>query len=175
MDREPVFSPRGPHGACEVAQPIGREYRGLLEGRDKERAGQVRPVMLHAVHIRANAGRVQIAGFGQLVKDPSETSHRPGTAQRETRQANCIERLSAQSRPGVAGQSDVIDLGDRHSGLLQAVSNRSGRKARGILDAIEALLLGRGHELTVADDCGRSVPMVSIDAEDVHVSTTSSS
>src|SRR5439155_21029842 len=107
MDREPVFSPRGPHGACEVAQPIGREYRGLLEGRDKERAGQVRSMVLHAVHIRANAGGVQMAGLGQLVKDPSETSHSPGTAQCETRQAYGVKRLCTQPRPGISWDGDM--------------------------------------------------------------------
>src|SRR5436309_3650263 len=133
------------------------------------------PVVLDAVHIRTNAGRVQIAGFGQLVEDPGETSHRPGTAQREARQANGIERLCAQPRPGISRNGDMVDRGTRNACLLKSVTVRVGRKAGGVLDAIETLLLGRGHELTVADDCGRSVPMVSIDAEDVHVSTTSSS
>src|SRR5438552_14886502 len=175
MNRKPVFSPRGPHGAGEVAQPIGREHRGLLERRDKESAGQMRPVVLDAVHIRANAGRVRTAGLGYLLADPGEMSQSPGTTQRETRQANGIERLCAQSRPRVSWNGDVVNLGNRDAGLTKAVTHRVGRKSRGVLDAIEALLLGRGHELTVADDGGRGVPMVGVDAEDVHAFTTSSS
>src|SRR5205809_6133232 len=120
----------------------------------------MRPVLLDAVHIRANAGGVHIAGLGQLVEYPSETSHRPGTTQRETRQANGIERLCAQSCPRIAWNGDMVDFGNCDACLTKAVTDRVGRKSRGVLDAIEALLLGRGHELTVADDCARSVPVV---------------
>src|SRR5438552_11127158 len=128
----------------------------------------MRPVVLDAVHIRANAGGVHIAGLGQLVEYPSETSHRPGTTECEAREANGIERLCAQPRPGVSWDGDMVDFGNRDACLPKAVTDRVGRKAGGVFDAIETLLLGRGHELTVADDCARSVPVVGVDPEDDH-------
>ena len=40
-----------PHGAGEIAQPVGGKQRGLLKGRNKKRAGQVRLVMLDAMKL----------------------------------------------------------------------------------------------------------------------------
>ena len=45
----------------------------------------------------------------------------------------------------------------------------SARKSGDVLDAPEALLLDGGDELAVADEHGRDVAVVRVDAEDVHV------
>ena len=65
----------------------------------------------------------------------------------------------------------MIDVLGAESCLVQAVADRAVREGRVVLDAGEPLLLDRGDELPVDDECSRSVAVVRIDAEDVHASS----
>jgi hypothetical protein len=58
----------------------------------------------------------------------------------------------------------VVDAGDGHSRLAQAILDRRGRESGPVFDAAEPLLLGRGDELAVDDDRRGGIGMVGIDA-----------
>ena len=72
-DIHPIAPARSPHGAGEIAQPVRREKRGLLEWRDKKCAGQMGLVVLDAMISRANLLRRDVEGLRQGLGNPHET------------------------------------------------------------------------------------------------------
>src|SRR5712692_8165697 len=71
-------------------------------------------------------------------------------------------------RRRVARNADVLDGFDPDSRSLQAILNRLCRKAGAVLHAIEALFLDSGDNSAVFDQRGRRVPVISVNAENVH-------
>jgi hypothetical protein len=59
--------------------------------------------------------------------------------------------------PGLVVEGDVIDLGRRGGAFVQAVVDRVAGEAKVVLLAAEALFLGGGDDLAVADEAGRGV------------------
>ena len=62
----------------------------------------------------------------------------------------------------------MIDICDRNPGSPEAVFNRMRRETGTVLDAVEALFFDSGDQLAVANNRGRGISVVSINAENVH-------
>jgi len=51
---------------------------------------------------------------------------------------------------------------------LQAIADGRRRKTSRVFDAVETLFLDGGNQAAIADDCGGSVPVIGVDAKNVH-------
>ena len=90
-------------------------------------------------------------------------------------------RTGALLRPQLPGEllggrfiiGESIDLIDADSAVLQAESKRFERQTRIVLDAGEALLFGRGDQLTVAQEATGRLVIARGQADDLHPSAPS--
>jgi len=62
----------------------------------------------------------------------------------------------------------MIDFLQLEACFLQAIPNRLRRESRCVFHSIEALFLHSGNEPAVAHDGRRRVPVVRIDAQNIH-------
>jgi len=62
----------------------------------------------------------------------------------------------------------VVDVLQSKAGFSQAISNRSRRKSRRVLHAIEALFFHRRHQRAIAHHGRRRVPVIRINAQNIH-------
>ena len=98
-------------------------------------------------------------------------------AERQVARQQADAALAAE-RPGEGGwlrglerrrARHVVQQGQVDTGFLQAITDRRRGKARGVFHAIEALFFDGGNQLAVANEGGRSVAVVRIDPENVHL------
>jgi hypothetical protein len=92
----------------------------------------------------------------QLLADPER--NRRGERAKTTRRERDIgfeQPLELQERLLV--EDDIVDFLERDLRMLEAITDRVLRIARIVLDACEALLLGRGNNATVDQQRGRAV------------------
>ncbi len=83
--------------------------------------------------------------------------------------AQQVADLAQQMRTAVLVDCDVVDVGEAHAGLAQAIGDGLGGKAGPVLDAAEALLLGGGDQHAVAQDRRGRVAVECVEPEDDHV------
>ncbi len=159
-----------PRGADEIAEPIKSRDRGAVEGCDQGRAGEVRRVVLDIANAFAHVGfgeaehrcnggrqRANSAGIKGAIRERASgpmTCDKPG--------------LAPEVRAHVARNGKAIDLPRFEPGETQTFACRERWKAGAMLDAPEALLFHRGHELAVTHKHGRNVAVIRVQSEDVH-------
>src|SRR6266498_3662693 len=80
------------------------------------------------------------------------------------------QNLLVQVRRRIARDADVIDFFNPNSRRPQTILDRLRGKTRTMLDAIEPLFFDRGNQLTIADDRRGRITVISIYAENDHVS-----
>ncbi len=182
-----------------LAAPVEGHHRRPRERRGVEGARRVRQVVLdevpavRAVGAGAAEPRPQVVGspVGELtgcVDDRGEEERVPrrlplrgrGVCARLQRQGD--RRLVAvvpEEQEGIVRVGDVVNLDEADTGLAQAVVDRvvrqlvggEGDRSLAVLDAGEALLLGRRHHPSVHDQARRGVVVDRVDAERVHPSS----
>ena len=101
---------RSPHGAGEIAQPVGGEQRGLFEGRNKKRAGQMSLVMLDAVELRANLFRSDVKRLRERLGDAHKSGQHLGAFAGKARHLQGVQEFRSEARPGIARNGDVVDF-----------------------------------------------------------------
>ncbi len=171
QDPEAWALPDPPHGRDHVAEAVHREHCGALEGRGEERAGDVSAMVLHEVHPGPDPPTWDREAVGQGGLRPEDLPQvgGPGRGHAASGPARDRERDAApEVGGGVAGEGDVVELLGHQPRLLQAVPDGVKGKGGVVLDSGESLLLGRRDELPVRDEGRRGVPVVGVDAEDVH-------
>ncbi len=72
----------------------------------------------------------------------------------------------------IARDTDVVHIFEPHAGCVQAVTNRLLGKTGAMFDSIEALLFDRGDQSAVFDDCRRSIAVIRVDSENVHLESS---
>ena len=68
----------------------------------------------------------------------------------------------------VAGDTDVVKVGERDTSRLQTVSDGLRRKTGGVFEAIETLFFNSGDQSTIFSDGRRSISVISIYTEYIH-------
>src|SRR6202035_1692665 len=131
-----VSLPGSPHGAGEVAQAVGGEERSLFEGRNEKRARQMRLVMLDAMELRSNLVRCDVKGLREGFGDGDKSRQHFGSLAGKAWHFQGVHELCSETGPGIARDSDVVDLGKRDAGSVQAIADRGGRKSRGVLHTV---------------------------------------
>src|SRR5215467_2531956 len=79
--------------------------------------------------------------------------------------ANEIANLAQKVRAAVLIERDMIHVGQAHAGLTQTIIDGLRGKTRPVLDATEALLLGRSEQLSVAQQRRCRIRVKSVEAE----------
>ena len=101
---------RSPHRAGEIAQPVGREQRGLFEGRNKKRARQMSLVVFDAMEFRANLFRSDVKRLRERFGNSHESSQHFCSLAGKARHLQGVQKFRSQARPGVARDRDVVDF-----------------------------------------------------------------
>src|SRR5271170_3705951 len=128
----------------------------------------MRLVVFNAVKLCREFCRLEIECGGKRLRDASEFYENLGTLASERGHADGVPKLGGQPRVGIAGHGDVMNIGRRETGFLQTIADGSGRESRGVFDTIEAFLFDGGDKAAVADDGGRSVTVIGVDAKNIH-------
>ena len=69
----------------------------------------------------------------------------------------------------IARDSNVVQIFNTDAGGLETVSNRLRRKARRVLEPVEALLFDRSDQLPIADNRRRRIAVIRINTENIHL------
>src|SRR5262245_41907282 len=128
-------------------------------------------MVLDPVHDRSPVAGTEAERLGQRVWNrPDATIIGRPIADQSTRRAMSQgeQDLSREMRARIARHADVIDVGGRDAGHVQARLNRLMRKPGDMLDAAEAFLFDGCDELAVAHDDRRHVAVIGVDTENVH-------
>ena len=165
-----------PHAAlAKSPKPSTETTDGLVERRDVEGRREVREVVLDAVHLaaerRARKGALRASRRTparlRLLRSRSSSSAEVGPLR---------QRVARACARGWRCESWLIATWSTSASAMpasrEAVARSPRREARPVLDAAEALLLGRGDEPAVAHQAGRGVAVVGVEAEDVHAGTS---
>ncbi len=103
----------------------------------------------------------------ELFLQPQRHGHAEGVEAARREGKVCLEQaLELQERLVV--ESYVVDVGKLEAGRIQAVLHGVFRKARVVLLAREALLLGGTDQLTIRDQRGGAVMVEGRDSQDPH-------
>ena len=151
-----------------LADAVDREHGRLVEGRGVERRGRVRLVVLSEEDLALVAGEL-LTNHGARVELLAQP-HRHGLHElrdplRRDAEVGLQDPLELEDRLVV--ERDRAEVGRGDPRLAQAVVDRVAREARVVLLAGEALLLGRGEDLAVAEQRGGAVVVVRADSEHV--------
>ena len=120
-------------------------------------------VMLDPMHFEPLGGDFQRASY--LVGDPREPVLHLDPIPRHRRHPESIGSLAQKSRPRIAGNGQDANVRSRCAARGDRPTQRLGGETGCMLDAIEPLLLGSGHQSAV-DHRGRTrVTVVGIDSE----------
>ena len=84
-----------------------------------------------------------------------------------------IAELAQKIGATVLIDGHMIDIRERNAAFIEAIGDGLRREARPMLDATEALLLGRGDENAVAHERGRRVAVEGVETENNHASINS--
>ncbi len=125
----------------------------MFERRNEKCARQMRLMMFDAMELRSNLIRRDVKGPCQGFGDANESSQHFRPLACEARHLQGIHELCSEARPRIAWNSDVIDLGKRDAGSVQAVADRGGRKSSRVLHAVKAFFLHRGDQPAVRNEC----------------------
>ena len=160
-----------PHRADEVAEAVDGEHRRVVERRDEERRG--RDARGDARRDAASASATSsLNACVELVLDAARSSTRFASRLRIAPSDGRLARMNfarCNSRAFGSRLTAMWSTSLRSTPrFVEAVADGDRRKSRPVLDAPEALLLGRGDELAVDDDAGRGVGVMGVDAEDDH-------
>ncbi len=151
---QPTAFADAPHRAAEVAHAVDRKHGGLVERRNEECARHVRQVVLDIVELGLDRAGVQTQRLDQCGLRIVHTS-RIGQAIADALEARAMpqreQHLLVEVGAGVARDAHMIELVHGDARLRQAPLNCAGRKSRAVLEAVEALLLGRGQQDTILD------------------------
>src|SRR5580698_7935937 len=128
----------------------------------------MRLVVFDAMELRFQLLRVGIKRAGERFWDSSELHENFGAVAGKRRHFEGIQKFGRNASVRIARDRDVIDVGERDASRLQAVANRQRWKSSGILHAVEAFFFDRSDQLAVANDRGGSIPVVCVDAKDIH-------
>src|SRR5262245_9122962 len=165
-----VAASNAPGGAGEVAEAVERYRHRLVEGRDVERGGEVRQMVLDRV-ARALEALTRESLFQELcgacpflaVRQPVQhDSHSRPLANQE---------FSASPIVGAAVlvDGDVGDILQVGAGFCEAPLDRLRWKARPMLDTAEALFPRRRDQLAIGDNAGGGIGMEGVQAEYEHL------
>src|SRR5690348_3801375 len=157
-----------PQGARKIPQPVGGEKRGFPKRRTIKSTGEMSKVMFHAVKRRVHFRGISVKCLRERFPDAGELRQHLEAFSGERWHAYGISQFGAETREGIARDSDVIDLCKRQPCFLQAVANGRGGKSCSILHAIEALFLDGRYQLPITHNRGRSVRVIGVDSENVH-------
>ena len=125
--------------------------------------------MLDAMEFRSNRSGIGTERLRQRIGNAHEFREYLGAFPGEAWHQQGIKQLRAQARPGITGNGDVIDFGKFQSGNFEAITDCRRRKTSSVLDAVEAFLFHGGDKLSIAHDRSRGIPMVRIDAQNIHL------
>ena len=168
-DREAGAVALREHRRGEVAEAVHGEDRRILERRDEERTRDVRLVVLDVVELGADLALVDAQRLCERrphvahlrrVLEPRLQVARAGPV------ANRTQELPAEVRLRIARHGDVIEVARGETRIGEAPRGGQLGKASAVLDAVEALLLGRRHELAVNEECRRRVAVIGVQTKD---------
>ena len=167
LDLDRGAAAHAPRRAGEVAEAVDGNDHRLRERRPVKGGRQMREVVLHRMRLaperlsRKRARQVRFDAFAlALVADAIQ--HQAEI--RALRQH--VGELLPQVGLRILVDGHVLDLRQSDPGLGEAVADGLARKARPVLDAAEALLLGRRDDLAIADEAGGGIAVERVDAED---------
>ena len=161
-----------PHATGKVAQPIQGKERGFLEGGHEEGTRQVGAVVLYAVNLRPNVLGIHLQRAGQVLLDTPKAPQRAHTVSSKARQPSRVQKFAHQAGARVARDRDVINLANGYARRVQTVANCLGGKTCGVLHPRETLLFHSSHQFAINDNRSRRVPMIRVDAQNNHVSSS---
>ncbi len=170
IDLQRPSAEAAPRRADEVAEPVDGADGRLVERAHERRARQMGGMVFdharpraHAAFVEAERGRDRRRQRGdarEIAGAVADGVLRPVPEQEE--------RLAPQVRAGVPRDGEQIDLGRADAGDPQALGERAMGEAGAVLDAAEPLLFHRRDELSFADEHGRDVSVVRVEADDDH-------
>jgi len=177
-------------GGGALATAIDGQHCAIVEGSRQAGAGLMRTVMLDKMPavraIGACAGKAlaqmmrraagQLARCIHHIAKPQRFPWRRCAAHRRLQRQRDRCSVMRQLQPRVVRIGDMIDLSEQHAGRAQAIVDRmkgqlpcgEGHRPLAMLDAREALFLGRRQYDAVAHRAGRAVMEGRIDSEGQH-------
>ncbi len=145
-----------PHAAGEVAQPVQRKQRRLLERRDEEARREVGAMVLDEDG-RGDPGPVSDAPLDEG-RDVAEALPGGGALDGQPRLAHRPENLPEDAGAAGAGD-DGNELRVVRGDVADILDGRSGKPSR-VLHTVEALLLRRQHGSTGVDNGSSRIGVV---------------
>src|SRR6266404_3638693 len=128
----------------------------------------MRLVMLDAMEFRSNLVRRGIKGLRERFGDAHKASQHFGSFAGKARHLQGVHKFRSEARPGIAGNRDMVNLGKRDAGSVQAVADGRGRKSRGVFNAVEAFFLHGGNQAAIRDQCRRRITVIRINSQYMH-------
>src|SRR6185437_6324146 len=131
----------GEHSGAAISALVTSENQCAIERRGIKRASRVAKMMIEMENRNAGVSGKQTED-SQVVQVAGEFTERlafiVGTGNRGNGQKACTENGAARPRmPGLAGDSDGVEITPSDSGVLQAKSNCGARNARCDANALE--------------------------------------
>src|ERR1700737_1927116 len=141
-----IAAARTPHGAGEIAKPVGREQSGTFKRRNEKAAGQMSEVMLDAMELGREFFGGGIERPSQRFGDTGELGQNLDAFARKRGHAQGVKKFGAKACVGIARHGDVMDVGKWETSFLQTIADSLRGEARGVLDAIETFFFDSGDE-----------------------------
>ena len=169
VDQLEVVAPSdAERGRCPLADAIECQNGRLLERRAEESRRGVRLVVFGEEHL---APKVDLladdARYPELFLEPDR--HRLGEGGQGARKGRQVgEENSLELHERFVVEDHVVEIAHLQSGLFEAVLGRVTRKPGIVFLARESLFVASGHQLAVAEQCGRRVVVEARDSENVH-------
>ena len=156
-----------------LADTVDGEDGGALEGGGIERAGGVRLVVLREVDVLRHVDARLVERGLHLQGDPQFLPHPEGNGHHEGGEALGGDAEVGLENAGELGdglvvERDGVEPVGFHVAFGEAVLHRVDGEIGIVFLPGEALFLGGGHDVAVADEGGRGVVVVRADPEDVH-------
>jgi hypothetical protein len=168
LDRELAALAQTPGGRREVAEAVDRHRHGLVVGRHQERRGEMTEMMLDGMdcagELLVRQRALQVAGdIGAVLAMTQPLQDITGAHAR----GQDVGELAPAVGRIVAVDRDVVHIGERDAGFLEAIADRLAGEAAPVLDPPEALLFDCGDEIAVLHQASGGVGMIGVEAEDI--------
>ena len=165
VDRDRAAAPQAPGRAGKVTETVHRHRSRFVEGRGEKGRGEVRAVMLYEMHLAVEGlrhgplkERVDTLTLA-FVADALEHQRRVRPAPQQ------VGQLAAEIGARILVDCDLRDVVQPDTRIAQAPADRLRRKPGPMLEPPEALLLRCRHQHAVAQQAGRCVRVIGVDAE----------
>ncbi len=181
-DFQRLATPDGQRGGSPFADAVHGQYRSLLEGRRKKRAGGVAQVVLGEAQPAVPVG---VRGMApqfldqqileeELFAQPDRNRHAEGL-EAPRREAHIGFQQALELEEGLVVEGYMIDILQADAGFVQAIFQRIVGETGIVLLAREAFLLRGGDDLAVTQQGGSAVVIEGGNAEDMHAARSKES